>query len=100
MAGLAETRGPAHDSFWTWRDVMYRFIDRLTPDDVQAIAELAYIEMLETGFTRVGEFHYVHHDIDGRPYANIAELGARIAAASGRCRDSAASSTIRQASRN
>lgn len=82
MAGLAETRGPAHDSFWTWRDVMYRFIDRLTPDDVQAIAELAYIEMLETGFTRVGEFHYVHHDIDGRPYANIAELGARIAAAS------------------
>jgi formiminoglutamate deiminase len=82
MAGLAEVRGPAHDSFWTWRDVMYRFIDRLTPDDVQAIAELAYIEMLETGFTRVGEFHYVHHDIDGRPYANIAELGARIAAAS------------------
>ncbi|HEY7977906.1 MAG TPA: formimidoylglutamate deiminase [Rhizomicrobium sp.] len=82
MAGLAEVRGPAHDSFWTWRDVMYRFIDRLTPDDVQAIAELAYIEMLESGFTRVGEFHYVHHDIDGRPYADIAELGARIAAAS------------------
>jgi len=82
MAGLAEVRGPAHDSFWTWRDVMYRFIDRLTPDDVQAVAELAYMEMLETGFTRVGEFHYVHHDIDGRPYANIAELGARIAAAS------------------
>ncbi|MBS0273202.1 MAG: formimidoylglutamate deiminase [Proteobacteria bacterium] len=83
MAGLTETRGPAHDSFWTWRDVMYRFIDRLTPDDVQAIAELAYIEMLERGFTRVGEFHYVHHDSGGRPYANIAELGARIAAASG-----------------
>jgi formiminoglutamate deiminase len=82
MAGLAETRGPANDSFWTWREVMYRFIDRLTPDDVQAIAELAYIEMLESGFTRVGEFHYVHHDIDGKPYANIAELGARIAAAS------------------
>ena len=82
MAGLAETRGPANDSFWTWRDVMYRFIDRLTPDDVQAIAGLAYIEMLESGFTRVGEFHYVHHDVDGRPYANIAELGARIAAAS------------------
>ena len=81
MAGLAEVRGPAHDSFWTWRDVMYRFIDRLTPDDVQAIAELAYIEMLETGFTRVGEFHYVHHDIDGKPYANIAELAVRIATA-------------------
>ena len=82
MAGLAEVRGPAHDSFWTWRDVMYRFLDRLTPDDMQAIAALAYIEMLETGFTRVGEFHYVHHDIDGRPYANIAELGARVAEAS------------------
>jgi formiminoglutamate deiminase len=82
MAGLAEVRGPANDSFWTWRDVMYRFIDRLTPDDVQAVAELAYMEMLETGFTRVGEFHYVHHDVDGQPYANVAELGARIAAAS------------------
>lgn len=82
MAGLAEVRGPANDSFWTWREVMYRFLDRLTPDDVQAIAELAYIEMLETGFTRVGEFHYVHHDVNGAPYANIAELGERIAAAS------------------
>jgi formimidoylglutamate deiminase len=82
MAGLAEVRGPANDSFWTWREVMYRFLDRLTPDDVQAIAELAYIEMLETGFTRVGEFHYVHHDANGAPYANIAELAVRIAAAS------------------
>ena len=82
MAGLAEVRGPANDSFWTWREVMYRFIDRLAPEDVQAIAELAYIEMLESGFTRVGEFHYVHHDTNGAPYANIAELAARIAAAS------------------
>lgn len=82
MAGLAEVRGPANDSFWTWREVMYRFLDRLTPDDVQAIAELAYIEMLETGFTRVGEFHYVHHDANGAPYANVAELATRIAAAS------------------
>ncbi|HSM95220.1 MAG TPA: formimidoylglutamate deiminase [Rhizomicrobium sp.] len=82
MAGLAEVRGPANDSFWTWREVMYRFIDRLTPDDVQAIAELAYVEMLESGFTRVGEFHYVHHDASGKPYANIAELASRIAAAS------------------
>jgi formiminoglutamate deiminase len=81
MAGLAEVRGPVHDSFWTWRDVMYRFVDRLTPDDMQAIAELAYIEMLESGFTRVGEFHYLHHDADGRPYANIAETGAHIAQA-------------------
>ncbi|HEY8948566.1 MAG TPA: formimidoylglutamate deiminase [Rhizomicrobium sp.] len=81
MAGLAEVRGPASDSFWTWRDVMYRFVDRLSPDDMQAIAELAYIEMLEAGFTRVGEFHYLHHDPAGKPYANIAEMGAHIAQA-------------------
>ncbi|HWA31395.1 MAG TPA: amidohydrolase family protein, partial [Rhizomicrobium sp.] len=81
MAGLAEVRGLSDDSFWTWRDVMYRFLDRLTPDDMQTIAELAYIEMLEAGFTRVGEFHYVHHDLDGTPYANIAEMASRIAAA-------------------
>jgi formimidoylglutamate deiminase len=82
MAGLAETRGPAGDNFWTWREVMYRFLDRLSPEDVEAIAALAYIEMLETGFTRVGEFHYLHHDPAGAPYANVAELAERIAAAS------------------
>ncbi|HXL99919.1 MAG TPA: formimidoylglutamate deiminase [Rhizomicrobium sp.] len=81
MAGLAETRGPANDNFWTWREVMYRFLDRLTPDDVEAIAALAYVEMLERGFTRVGEFHYLHHDPSGAPYADVAELAARIAAA-------------------
>jgi len=81
MAGLAETRGPANDNFWTWREVMYRFLDRLSPDDVEAIAALAYVEMLETGFTRVGEFHYLHHDLSGAPYANAAELAERIAAA-------------------
>ena len=70
MAGLAERRGPAADSFWTWREVMYRFLERLTPDDVEAIAAFAYMEMLEAGFTTVGEFHYLHHDIDGRPYAD------------------------------
>ena len=82
MAGLAEIRGPAGDDFWTWRDVMYRFLARLGPDDVEAIAALAYAEMLERGFTRVGEFHYLHRDPDGKPYANPAELAARIAAAS------------------
>ncbi len=81
MAGLAERRGPAHDDFWTWREVMYRFLDRLTPDDVEAIAGQAYAEMLETGFTRVGEFHYLHNDVDGRPYANCGELAERIVAA-------------------
>jgi len=67
MAGLAERRGPEADSFWTWREVMYRFLDRLLPDDVQAITAFAYMQMLEAGFTTVGEFHYLHHDIDGRP---------------------------------
>ena len=81
MAGLAERRGPAHDSFWTWREVMYRFLGRLTPDDVEAIAAFAYMQMLEAGFTAVGEFHYLHHDIDGRPYADLGEMAARIAAA-------------------
>ena len=81
MAGLAERRGPSHDSFWTWRDVMYRFLGALTPDGVEAITSYAYMDMLQAGFTAVGEFHYLHHDIDGRPYADIAELTARIAAA-------------------
>ena len=86
MAGLAERRGPAHDSFWTWREVMYRFLGRLTPDDVEAIAAFAYMQMLEAGFTAVGEFHYLHHDIDGRPYADLGEMAARIAAAAQRDR--------------
>ena len=82
MAGLAERRGPANDSFWTWREVMYRFLDRLTPDDVEAIASFAYMEMLERGFTAVGEFHYLHHDSDGAPFADIGEMAVRHAAAS------------------
>lgn len=81
MAGLAERRGPAHDSFWTWQKVMYRFLARITPDDAEAIAAFAYMQMLECGFTAVGEFHYLHHDIDGRPYADLGEMAARIAAA-------------------
>ncbi len=81
MAGLAETSGPAGDDFWSWREVMYRFVDRLAPEDVEAIGALAYAEMLESGFTRVGEFHYLHHDAGGRPYADPAEMAVRIAAA-------------------
>lgn len=81
MAGLAERRGPADDDFWTWRDVMYRFLDHLTPDDVEAIAALAFSEMLEGGFGRVGEFHYLHHRPDGGQYDDIAETALRIAAA-------------------
>jgi formimidoylglutamate deiminase len=82
MAGLTEHRaGAAGDDFWTWRQAMYRSVDRLGPDDVEAIAALAFAEMLETGFTRVGEFHYLHHDPAGRPYADPAELATRIVAA-------------------
>ncbi len=81
MAGLAEERGPEDDSFWTWREVMYRFVGRLSPDDLEAIAAQAYVEMLEAGFTRVGEFHYLHHDIFGGAYDDIGEMSGRIAAA-------------------
>lgn len=81
MAGLAELRGPSGDNFWTWREVMYRFLDRLDPDSVEAITALAYAEMLERGFTCVGEFHYLHHDPSGQPYDNVGELAWRIAAA-------------------
>src|SRR3954470_19735710 len=81
MAGLAELRGDGTDTFWTWRDAMYRFALAMTPADVAAVATLLYVEMLEQGFTRVGEFHYLHHDRDGWPYADIGEMAARIAQA-------------------
>jgi formiminoglutamate deiminase len=86
MAGLAERRSQGADSFWTWRETMHGLLNRLSPDDVQAIAAYAYIEMLEAGFTAVGEFHYLHHDRAGRPYADLAEMAARIAAASAEAR--------------
>ena len=81
MAGLAETRGPGSDSFWSWRNVMYRFLDRLTPEMVEAISAYAMMQMVEGGFTALAEFHYLHHGPDGQPYADRAELSARIAAA-------------------
>ena len=81
MAGLTERRGPASDSFWTWRQVMYRFVGSLSADDVETIAAFAFMEMLEAGFTAVGEFHYLHHDQNGAAYANPAEHCERLAAA-------------------
>ena len=81
MAGLTERRGSESDSFWTWREQMYRFVERLSPDDLEAIAALAYMEMLEAGFTWVAEFHYLHHQPDGRPYDNVAEMSQRLVAA-------------------
>lgn len=82
MAGLSERRSRPDDNFWSWREIMYRFLDRLTPDDVAAITAQAYAEMLEGGFTRVGEFHYLHHDPVGAPYADRAEMAGAIAEAS------------------
>jgi formimidoylglutamate deiminase len=83
MAGLAERAGEAgtpgaDDSFWTWREVMYGFVNRLAPGQVEAIAAQLYVEMLKSGYTAVGEFHYLHHDLDGTPYADRAELSERV----------------------
>jgi formimidoylglutamate deiminase len=83
LAGLTERRGAHADSFWSWRELMYRFVERLGPDELEAISALCFAEMLEAGFTHVGEFHYLHHDRDGRPFAERGELAARIAAAAG-----------------
>lgn len=82
MAGLTEARGhDPSDSFWTWRRLMYRYLDRLSPDDIEAIAALVFMEMLEAGYGSVAEFHYLHHDVGGVPYGNLAELSERIVAA-------------------
>ena len=86
LAGLAERQAaggdaPDDDSFWTWREVMYRFLARMAPDHIEAVAALAYVEMLEAGFTGVGEFHYLHNAPDGSRYADPAETAGRIVAA-------------------
>ena len=81
LAGLTERRGRAEDSFWSWRELMYRFIERLGPEELEAISAWCFAEMLEGGFTHVGEFHYVHHDLDGAPFADPGELASRVAAA-------------------
>lgn len=69
MAGLAEVAGDPQDSFWTWRDLMYRLVGHLTPEQVGAIASRLYIEMLKGGYTQVDEFYYLHHDPAVQPYA-------------------------------
>ncbi|HXT08267.1 MAG TPA: formimidoylglutamate deiminase [Roseiarcus sp.] len=81
MAGLAERRGDARDTFWTWRETMYRFALTMDPDQIEATAAQLYVEMLEAGFSAVAEFHYLHNAPDGSPYAHRAELAERIAAA-------------------
>src|SRR5688572_16937809 len=74
MAGLAERQTNPEDSFWTWRETMYAFAGRVGPDELQAIAAQLYVEMLEAGYTQVCEFHYLHHQPDGRPYADAAAM--------------------------
>lgn len=74
MGGLTEYRGAAQDSFWSWRDLMYSFAGAITPEQLTAIATCLYVDMLEAGYTSVCEFHYLHHDGDGRPYADEREL--------------------------
>lgn len=82
MAGLTERRGPnPSDSFWTWRQLMFRFLDRLTPDHIEAITAFVQMEMLEAGYATNVEFHYLHHQAGGVPYANIAEMSERVAGA-------------------
>ena len=81
MAGLAEMRGHGVNSFWTWRETMYRFALTMTPDDVEAVAAQVYLEMLEAGFAAVAEFHYLHHAPNGAPYADPAEMAGRVVTA-------------------
>ncbi|MEH6646900.1 formimidoylglutamate deiminase [Sulfitobacter sp.] len=82
MAGLTEARGPdPRDSFWSWRRLMYKFLDQLSPDQVEAIAAQVFMEMLEAGYGAVAEFHYLHHDVGGMPYDNLAEMSERVVSA-------------------
>ena len=74
MAGLAERQTHPEDSFWTWRETMYRFAARFDPDTLYAVAAQLYAEMLEAGYTTVCEFHYLHHAPDGQPYADPAAM--------------------------
>lgn len=81
MAGLAEVAGNPQDSFWTWRDLMYRLVQRLTPEQVGVIARQLYIEMLKGGYTQVAEFHYLHHTPEGKAYADQGEMTGRLSEA-------------------
>src|ERR1700722_7266428 len=84
MAGLAEVRGKDADTFWTWRESMYSFALIMSQEGVESVSARLYVEMLEGGFCAVAEFHYLHHAPDGSPYAEPAEMAARIVSASRR----------------
>ena len=74
MAGMTEYRKAGKDSFWTWRDLMYRFTANLTPEHIESIAAFVFLEMQEAGYASVGEFHYLHHQAGGTPYADLGEI--------------------------
>ncbi|MCH2191075.1 MAG: formimidoylglutamate deiminase [Gammaproteobacteria bacterium] len=80
MAGLTETRasGLSKNDFWSWRQIMYQFLQELTPEDIQAIASQVQMEMLESGYAACAEFHYVHHHSTGQHYQNLSELSQRV----------------------
>ncbi|MDW6003530.1 formimidoylglutamate deiminase [Vibrio mangrovi] len=78
MAGMAEVSLNPDDSFWSWRDLMYKIVSRLSPQQVNIIATQLYIDMLKAGYTQVGEFHYLHHDPSGKPYADPAEMSYQL----------------------
>jgi len=81
FAGFSEQGSEGQDSFWTWRNIMYKFLGQLTSVDVQVIASQLYIEMMKMGYTRVAEFHYLHHDIDGENHEQLASMAQAIFAA-------------------
>ncbi len=78
MAGLTERAGGKKDNFWSWRETMYRFLIDLTPEDMEAIAAQTYVEMLKGGYTSVGEFHYIHHSREGKPYEDRALMSRQV----------------------
>ena len=78
FAGFSEYRSGSKDSFWSWRDIMYRFVAKLSPHDAHIITKFVYIQMLKAGYTSVGEFHYLHHQANGKPYQNPAEMSEQV----------------------
>ena len=81
MAGMAEVNLNPNDSFWSWRDLMYRIVGKLNPDDIEVIATQLYIDMLKGGYTQVGEFQYLFNDFDGGSYANKCEVSEKLVSA-------------------
>lgn len=77
MAGLAETASTGDDDFWSWRQIMYHFLERLTPEHIGTIAAYVQMQMLEAGYAAQAEFHYLHHQADGTQYSDIAETSRR-----------------------